>query len=69
MTLLEWLQMIGLRKGVYIWEPVHDTVISLQRAAILRAKDFCSVHFKHPDRGLLGAPSILQRQALPPFKH
>lgn len=48
MTLLEWLQMIGLLKGVYILEPVHDTVIILQRAAILLAKDFCSVHFKNP---------------------
>lgn len=44
MTWLEWLQMIGLLKGVYILQPVHDTGISLQRAAILLAKNFCAVH-------------------------
>lgn len=39
MTWREWLQVIGLLKGVYILQPVHDTGVILQRAAILLAKN------------------------------
>lgn len=65
MTLLEWLQMIGLFEGVYILEPVHNTVVIVQRAAILLAKNFGSVHFKYPS---YEHHPPLKRQALPPFK-
>lgn len=45
--------------------PVHDTVIILQRAVSLLAKDFCSVLLKYPRLGPFEHHPPLKRQALP----